>query len=137
MLSLMTLQKNMIWWLPFSAWTDWFVRKNGESIKCVVWHLVLLISLTGIRECYFISICYKNSCFLFWKYNWIIDQQIPSSWMLSKSDKMKYKMYCGASCFNRVIELNQKMLILSKFLTENEFLCDDDNWIVYKNTFVI
>ena len=41
--------------------------------------------------------------------------------------KIKYKMYCGASCFNRVIELNQKMLILSKFLTKNYFLWNHDN----------
>ena len=41
-------------------------------------------------------------------------------------------MYCGASCFNRVIELNQKMLILSKFLTKKDFLCNPENWIVYE-----
>jgi hypothetical protein len=39
----------------------------------------------------------------------------------------KYKIYRVASCFNRVIELNQKMLILSTFLTKYYFLCDDDN----------
>jgi hypothetical protein len=26
-----------------------------------------------------------------------------------------------------VIELNQKMLILKRFVTKNDFLCDDDN----------
>ena len=31
------------------------------------------------------------------------------------------------SCSNRVIELNQKMLILKGFVTKNDFLCDDDN----------
>jgi hypothetical protein len=35
--------------------------------------------------------------------------------------KIKYKMYRVTSCFNRVIELNQKMLILSKCLTKNYF----------------
>ena len=34
---------------------------------------------------------------------------------------------CVASCFNRVIELNQKMLILSIFLTKNDFLCNREN----------
>ena len=36
------------------------------------------------------------------------------------------------SCSNRVIELNLKMLILKRFVKKNDFLCDDDNWIVYK-----
>ena len=31
------------------------------------------------------------------------------------------------SCSNRVIELNQKMLILKRIVTKNDFLCDDDN----------
>jgi hypothetical protein len=29
--------------------------------------------------------------------------------------------------FNCVIELNQKMLILKRFVTKNDCLCDDDN----------
>ena len=33
----------------------------------------------------------------------------------------KYQMYRVTSFFNRVIELNQKILILSKFLTKNVF----------------
>jgi hypothetical protein len=41
--------------------------------------------------------------------------------------KIKYQMYRVTSCFNRVIELNQKMLILSKCLTRNYFLCNQDN----------
>ena len=41
--------------------------------------------------------------------------------------EIKYEKYRVASCFNRVIELNQKMLILSRFLTKNDFLCNDDN----------
>jgi hypothetical protein len=28
------------------------------------------------------------------------------------------------SRFNRVIELNEKMLILKRFVTKNDFLCD-------------
>ena len=35
--------------------------------------------------------------------------------------KMKYLMFRVASCFNRVIELNRKMLIVSKFLTKMLF----------------
>jgi hypothetical protein len=31
------------------------------------------------------------------------------------------------SCSNRVIELNLQMLILTRFVTKNDFLCDDDN----------
>jgi hypothetical protein len=41
--------------------------------------------------------------------------------------RIKYQMYRVASCFNRVIEMNQKMLILSKFLPKNDFLCNRDN----------
>jgi hypothetical protein len=29
--------------------------------------------------------------------------------------------------FNCVIEPNQKMFILKRFVTKNDFLCDDDN----------
>ena len=31
------------------------------------------------------------------------------------------------SCYNRVIELNPKMLILTRVVTKNDFVCDDDN----------
>ena len=41
--------------------------------------------------------------------------------------KMKYWTYHEGSSFNRVIELNQKMLILARFVTTNICLCDDDN----------
>jgi hypothetical protein len=30
-------------------------------------------------------------------------------------------------CLNHVIELNEKMLILKRFVTKSVFLCDDDN----------
>jgi hypothetical protein len=40
---------------------------------------------------------------------------------------MKYCAGRVGSGFNRVIELNQKMLILKRFLTKSDFLCDDDN----------
>jgi hypothetical protein len=58
----------------------------------------------------------------------------PSSdeWgMSSKMKKIKYQTHRVSSCFNRVIELNQKMLILKRFVTNNDFQCDD-NWYVYK-----
>ena len=41
--------------------------------------------------------------------------------------KLKYWIYRAWSGFNRVIELNEKMLILKRFVTKNDFLCDDDN----------
>ena len=41
--------------------------------------------------------------------------------------ELKYWIYRVGSRFNRVIELNQKMLILKRFVTKNDFLCDDDN----------
>jgi hypothetical protein len=44
-------KKNMIWWQPLTAWTDWFVTSNGESIKRVVWHLVLIVWSNRIRNC--------------------------------------------------------------------------------------
>jgi hypothetical protein len=53
--------------------------------------------------------------------------------MSSYIEKIKFQMCRVASYFyfNHVIELNQIMLILSKFLTIF-FLCNHDNWIVYK-----
>jgi hypothetical protein len=42
--------------------------------------------------------------------------------------KMEYQTRRVRSCFNRMIELNQKMLILKRFLCyKSVFLCDDDN----------
>jgi hypothetical protein len=46
--------------------------------------------------------------------------------------KIEYQTRRVSSCFNRVIELNQKMLILKRFVTKSVFLCDDDNRNVYK-----
>ena len=131
-------KKNMIWLQPLTAWTDWFVTRNGESIKCVVWHLVLNVWSNRIRYFFnFINICYKNVFF-----NEFMRIELFMNKDVSKTDETlqdecifkcrkcrKYKIYRVASCFNRVIELNQKMLILSTFLTKYYFLCDDDNWI--------
>jgi hypothetical protein len=47
--------------------------------------------------------------------------------MSSKIKKIEYQTRRGGSCFNRVIELNKKMLILKRFATKSVFLCDDDN----------
>jgi hypothetical protein len=41
--------------------------------------------------------------------------------------KIEYQTRRVKSCFNRVIELNQKMLILKRFVAKSVFLCDDDN----------
>jgi hypothetical protein len=41
--------------------------------------------------------------------------------------KIEYQTRRVRSCFNRVIELNQKMLIVKRFVTKSVFLCDDDN----------
>ena len=41
--------------------------------------------------------------------------------------KIEYQTRRAWSCLNCVIELNQKMLILKRFVTKNDFLCDDDN----------
>jgi hypothetical protein len=46
--------------------------------------------------------------------------------------KIEYQTRRVRSCFNRVIELNQKMLIVKRFVTKSDFLCDDDNRNVYK-----
>ena len=40
---------------------------------------------------------------------------------------MKYKVFRVASCFNRVIELKQKMRILLEFVTKNVFFLNFDN----------
>jgi hypothetical protein len=44
-------KKYMIWWQPLTAWTDWLVTSNGESIKRGVWHLVLIVWSNRIRNC--------------------------------------------------------------------------------------
>ena len=41
--------------------------------------------------------------------------------------QIEYQTRRVKSCFNRVIELNQKMLILKRFVAKSVFLCDDDN----------
>jgi hypothetical protein len=41
--------------------------------------------------------------------------------------KIEYQTRRVRSCFNRVIELNQKMLIIKRFVAKSVFLCDDDN----------
>jgi hypothetical protein len=47
-------------------------------------------------------------------------------------DEIIYQKRRVWSGFNRVIELNQKMLILKIFVTKKDLLCDDDNSILYK-----
>ena len=42
-------------------------------------------------------------------------------------NKIEYQTRRVRTCVNRVIELNQKMLILKRFVTKGGFLCDDDN----------
>ena len=44
---------------------------------------------------------------------------------------MKYQICRVASWFNHVIELNQKMLIVSKFLTKNSFFLNFVNKIEF------
>jgi hypothetical protein len=41
--------------------------------------------------------------------------------------KIEYQTRRVRSCFNRVIEPNQKMLILKRFVAKSVFICDDDN----------
>ena len=45
--------------------------------------------------------------------------------MSSKIKKIKYQIRRVGSCFNRVVELNQKMLILKRLVTKHDFLCED------------
>jgi hypothetical protein len=47
--------------------------------------------------------------------------------MSSKMKKIEDQTCRVRSCFNRVIELKKKMLILKIFATKSAFLCDDDN----------
>jgi hypothetical protein len=47
--------------------------------------------------------------------------------MSSKMKKIGYQTRRVGPSFNCVIGLNQKMLILKRFVTNNDFLCDDDN----------
>jgi hypothetical protein len=41
--------------------------------------------------------------------------------------KIKYQIYRVASCFNRVIELKEKLLIVLQFATRNDFFFNFDN----------
>ena len=41
--------------------------------------------------------------------------------MSSKMEKIKFQTRRVGSCFNHVIELNEKMLILKRFVTKNVF----------------
>jgi hypothetical protein len=52
-------------------------------------------------------------------------------WISLKMVNIIYQKRRVGSGFNRVIELNQKILILKRFVSKNDFLCDD-NWILYK-----
>jgi hypothetical protein len=45
----------------------------------------------------------------------------------SSTDNFSYQTRRARSCFNYVIELNQKMLMFKTFVTKNDCLCDDDN----------
>ena len=56
-----------------------------------------------------------------------VKQMKPFMTNVFLTTKIKYQMCRVASCFNRVIELNHEMLIISKLLTENNFLCNHDN----------
>jgi hypothetical protein len=51
----------------------------------------------------------------------------PKTINSSKMKKTEYQTRRVRSCFNCVIELNQKMLILKRFVTKSVFLCDDDS----------
>ena len=42
-------------------------------------------------------------------------------------DKKIYQKRRMGSGFYRVIELNQKMIIVKRFAAKNDCLCDDDN----------
>jgi hypothetical protein len=98
--------------------SDCFCFNRVKELKQKMW--ILLEFAT--KNVFFLILTIKlNSCKADpFKLNVILKQEI------------KYQMWLVASCFNRVIELNPKMLILSKFLTKNNFLCNHDNWIVYE-----
>jgi hypothetical protein len=44
------ITKNMISSQPLTAWTDWFVTRNGENIRRVVWHHHLVVWSNLIRH---------------------------------------------------------------------------------------
>jgi hypothetical protein len=98
--------------------SDLFCFNRVKELKQKMW--ILLEFAT--KNVFFLILTIKlNSCKADpFKLNVILKQEI------------KYQMWLVASCFNRVIELNRKMLILSKFLTKNDLLCNHDNWIVYE-----
>jgi hypothetical protein len=82
----------------------------------------------------FINICFENRfVYEFMTTELFIDKDVSKTdetlhdECIFIMEKIKYQMYHVTYCFNRVIELNQKMLILSKFLTKNYFLCNQDN----------
>jgi hypothetical protein len=60
-------KKNMIWWQPLTAWTDWFVTSNGESFKRVVWHLVKSKMMRYLKNLAFDCLSFT------WRFNYLID----------------------------------------------------------------
>jgi len=58
---------------------------------------------------------------------WKTDPSSDEWGMSSKMKKIEYQTRLVRPCFNRVIEMNQKMWIFKRFVTNNVFLCDDDN----------
>ena len=76
----------------------------------------------------FINICFENRfVYEFMTTELFIDKDVSKTdetlhdECIFFMEKIKYRMYHVTYCFNRVIELNQKMLILSKCLTKNCF----------------
>ena len=53
------------------------------------------------------------------------------------SREIKYQTCRLTSCFNCLINFNQKLLILSNVVMKNYYIFSPDNWIVYKHNFVM
>jgi hypothetical protein len=119
------ITKKIIWWQPLTAWTNWFVTGNGESIKRVVWHLVLIVWSNRIINCSF----YLHKINIFW-FSWITRLKQDATrhiWYFIFLLKMTFKL---KGSVDQEFSF-KKMLILWTFLTKNYFLCNHDKWILY------
>ena len=89
------------------------IFKNGDiMIEHVVWGQVSIVWLNLIRT------RFETKLFGFFSYQ---DQE-NRCWISTKMEKIKYQKHRVGFCVNLVFDLNQKMLILKRCVTKNDFV---------------
>jgi hypothetical protein len=90
------------------------INNSVVNFKCVVLHLILIVWLKWIRKCKFFQISDEKWFFCkFWQYNWILDQQIPSRFLMKGficfTDFFIYKQF---SCHEFIKNLFSKQILI-------------------------